>query len=132
MNKSKCEIQRAPSTTSSTANQYFLPYDDVILYMSKYLDFEDYYRGFIRVFWPKGEEDGVVRDILWHKSIHKFESTFFNGKCLKIEYSFDPERTRKDRVHINFVVARTKCNIIVCMTMRSKYIIFEVVDRRYA
>lgn len=78
MKKSKCKTQRSPSTTSSTSNQYFLPYD-VILYTSKYLDFQDY-RGFIRVFWLNGEEDVVVRDILWHKSIHKFESTFFNGK----------------------------------------------------
>ncbi|ULM71690.1 repeat element 34 protein [Diadegma fenestrale ichnovirus] len=73
---------------------------DIFIYMSKFLDFEDY-RNFIRAFIPIGEENEYIRRRLWQLSTHKYDATFCNKKQLEIEYNFDPARMPEDRVLVN-------------------------------
>lgn len=73
---------------------------DLILYMAKYLEFEDY-RRFIKSLWPNNEECEIVRRELWKLSTHQFATKFLNGKPLEVEYNFDPARIKEDRVLIN-------------------------------
>lgn len=80
--------------------QLVLP-DDEMLYVSKYLSFADF-RNFVRSRWPRTKEcPRVIRRQLWRMSTHKIETTFINGKRIKIEYNFDPSRRNKDQVLIN-------------------------------
>ncbi|BAF45585.1 c3.1 [Tranosema rostrale ichnovirus] len=71
--------------------------DDVLLYFSKFVNFQDF-RSFIRFLWPNGDESDVIQEQLVRKSTHTFEATFFNEKKLKIVYNFDPERDDEERI----------------------------------
>lgn len=73
---------------------------DMILYLSKFMTFEDY-RNFIRSMWPRNDESEVIRAKLWQLSTHQFKTKFINGKPLEIEYNYDPERIPSKRVLIN-------------------------------
>lgn len=73
---------------------------DVILHMSAFLKFEDY-RKFVRALWPHGDEDDTVRQKLWQLSTHSISVEFCNGRLLEVEYNYDPERKREDRILIN-------------------------------
>lgn len=75
------------------------PYD-VILHMSGYLKFEDYIN-FVRALWPHGDEDDSVRNKLWQLSTRSIILEFCNGKPLKVEYNYDPDRETEDRILIN-------------------------------
>lgn len=72
---------------------------DVFLLISSYLTFTDF-QSFILAFWPEGVEEELIKKKLWAMSCHKFEATFYNGKCLEIEYNFDARREGRDRVLI--------------------------------
>lgn len=87
--------------------QIYLPLD-LILYFSKFLNFEDY-RSLVKSIWPDGNEAGeIVRATLWRLSTRIFEATFFNGKPLPVTYNFDPARTKEKRLLID-----TKCLVPV-------------------
>ncbi|BAF45725.1 repeat element protein-d6.2 [Ichnoviriform fugitivi] len=78
----------------------YLPLD-IILYLSKFLNFEDY-RSLVRSIWPDGQNQwDIVRATLWRLSTHTFEATFFNGKRLPIIYNFDAARMKEERVLID-------------------------------
>ncbi|ULM71688.1 repeat element 33 protein [Diadegma fenestrale ichnovirus] len=74
--------------------------NDVILHMSEFLTFEDY-RKFVRALWPNGDEDDTVRKKLWQLSTHSISVEFCNGRLLEVEYNYDSERKREDRILIN-------------------------------
>ncbi|BAF45727.1 repeat element protein-d6.3 [Ichnoviriform fugitivi] len=96
---SRSRNQRLPSVLPSE-EQPVLP-DDEMLCVSKYLSFADF-RNFVRSRWPRTKEcPRVIRRQLWRMSTHKIETTFINGKRIKIEYNFDPSRRNKDQVLIN-------------------------------
>lgn len=73
---------------------------DIILYLAKFLQFEDY-RNFIRSFWPANDECVTVRNKLWQLSTHKIACAFLNGKRLEIEYNFDASRPKENRILFN-------------------------------
>lgn len=83
----------------SEPRQLPLPFE-IFLYMSEFLDFEDY-RNFIRAFIPNGEENEYIRRRLWQLSTYKYYATFCNRRQLEIEYNFDPARLPEDRVLVN-------------------------------
>lgn len=83
----------------SESRHIFLPCE-MLLYMSNFLDFEDY-RNFIRAFIPNGEENEYISKKLWELSTHKYNATFCNKKQLEIEYNFDAARMPEERVLIN-------------------------------
>lgn len=83
----------------SEPRKFLLPCE-MFVFMSKFLEFEDY-RNFIRAFMPNGEENEYIRKILWQLSTHKYFATFCNKKLLEIEYNFDPARSPEDRVLVN-------------------------------
>lgn len=87
------------ASRGSEPRQFFLPCE-IAVYMSKFLDFEDY-RNFIRTFIPNGEKNEYIRKKLWQLSTHKYNATFCNKKQLEIEYNFDPARMLEDRVLVN-------------------------------
>lgn len=77
----------------------YLPLD-IILYLSKFLNFEDF-RSLGNAIWPDGNESDIVQATLWRLSTHVFEATFFNGKRLPIVYNFDAARMKEERVLID-------------------------------
>lgn len=82
-----------------TSKQIVLP-TEMILYMAKFLKFEDY-RSFIQSLGPNSDESEIFEAKLWQLSTHKFTATFLNGHQLPIEYNFDASRIKEDRVLIN-------------------------------
>nr|BAF45598.1 c7-1.1 [Tranosema rostrale ichnovirus] len=99
MHSQEYEISLLPSAPSSKRRHIFLPLD-IIFYMGKFLNFEDY-RSFIRSLRPDGAESDIFRAKLWELSTHNMEAIFLNGKRLEIQYNFDPERLERDLVLIN-------------------------------
>ncbi len=99
MSSQEDNISQTPSAVFSTSQDIFLS-SDIILYMSKFLSFEDY-KSFIQACWPNGDEDDTIRAKLWQLSTHKFKAEFLNGKQLEIEYNFDSTRTKENRILIN-------------------------------
>lgn len=94
-------------TTSREASQKSsppsaLPYlpCDIFLYMSKFLEFEDY-RNLIEAHWPDGGEDELIRRRLWKLSTGTYSTSFFNGKELQVEFSYDAKRPKEDRILLN-------------------------------
>ncbi|AIK25667.1 Rep1 [Hyposoter didymator ichnovirus] len=73
---------------------------DMLVYMSNFLDFEDY-RNFIRAFVPYDEENEEIRRRLWQLSTRQHCAVFCNKKQLVIEYNFDPARMPDERVLVN-------------------------------
>lgn len=73
---------------------------DIILYLARFLQFDDY-RNFIRCFWPANNECDVVRNKLWQMSTHEISIPFLNGKRVKIEYNFDASRMPEHRILFN-------------------------------
>lgn len=74
--------------------------NDIILHSSGFLKFEDY-RKLVRALWPDGNEDVTVRKKLWQLSTRSIRVEFCNGRLLKVEYNYDPERKREHRILIN-------------------------------
>ncbi len=79
--------------------RFHLP-EDIIIYMGKFLHFEDY-RNFIRSIWPNNGESESIRAKLWLMSTYRKKTTFMNGKRLEVEYNFDDSRRGEDRFLIN-------------------------------
>lgn len=92
-------MSELPGAAEPASSEIFLPLD-VIFHMANYLNFADY-RSFVRSIWPDGNESHSIRIKLWNLSTHKFQATFLNGKPVDIEYNFDPERKKDDRILIN-------------------------------
>ncbi|AIK25629.1 Rep1 [Hyposoter didymator ichnovirus] len=88
---------REPSPPPSAST--YLPCD-VLLHMSRYLQFEDY-RNLIEAFWPDGGEDELIRQRLWKLSSRIYSTSFFNGKPLQVEYNHDTQRPRQYRILLN-------------------------------
>ncbi|AHY22015.1 repeat element 26 [Diadegma semiclausum ichnovirus] len=87
-------------STVLTSAEIILP-DDTILYLSKYLSFVDF-RNFLLSLWPRKDQcPPAIRTKLWQMSTHKIETTFINGKRIKIEYNFDPSRRNEEEILIN-------------------------------
>ncbi len=82
-----------------TSKQIVLPLE-MILYMAKFMKFEDY-RSFIQSLWPNNDECDMVRRELWKLSTYQCETEFLNGNQLQVEYNFDPARRAEDRLLIN-------------------------------
>lgn len=93
-------MSQAPSTLApSTLEANVLPLD-VILYMSKFLSFVDFYR-FVQSLWPNGDKIDIVKSRLWRMSTHKITITLIGGKKIELEYNYDPFRTEDTRILIN-------------------------------
>lgn len=94
-------MSQAPSTLApSTLEANALPLD-VILYMSKFLSFVDFYK-FVQSLWPNGDEIiDIVQSRLWQMSTHKVTITLIEGKNMELEYNYDPFRTEDTRILIN-------------------------------
>lgn len=90
------EASRKPSPPSA------LPYlpCDIFLYMSQFLQFEDY-RNLIEACWPDGGEDELIRRRLWKLSTRIYSASFFNGKALQVEFNYDARRPKEDRILLN-------------------------------
>lgn len=95
-----CKILQAHSPEDVPEPWPRLISNDVILHMSGYLEFEDY-RNFVRALRPHGDEDDTVRKKLWQLSTRSISVEFCNGQLLEVEYNYDPERKREDRILIN-------------------------------
>ncbi|AHY21940.1 repeat element 5 [Diadegma semiclausum ichnovirus] len=76
-----------------------LPYD-IILYMSKFMNFQDY-KNFILAMWPNGDKEHAISAKLWRLSTYKYNEEFCNKKNFYIEFNYDPARPREDRLLIN-------------------------------
>lgn len=90
------KASRKPSPLSASI---YLPCD-IFLYMSQFLEFEDY-RNLIEAFWPDGGEDELIRQRLWKLSTRICSVNFYNEKELKVEYNYDPKRSKEDRILLN-------------------------------
>ncbi|ULM71606.1 repeat element 7 protein [Diadegma fenestrale ichnovirus] len=101
METSKNKVLRAPLALPRPPleEEIFVPLD-IILYLARFLKFEDY-RNFVRSLWPANDECDIVQNKLWQLSTHKIAVTFLNGKSLKIEYNFDASRTKQHRILFN-------------------------------
>lgn len=91
-------------TTSRKASRKPLPPSpftqlpcDVILYMSQFMEFEDY-ENLIEAVWPDGSEDQLIRQHLWKLSTRTYSTSFFNGKSLEIVYNYNAKRSKKDNI----------------------------------
>ncbi|CAH2098819.1 unnamed protein product [Euphydryas editha] len=73
---------------------------DIILYLAKFLRFDDY-RNFIKCFWPVDNEPDIIRKKMWQLSTHRIMTKFLNGQLLEIEYNFDASRTEENRILFN-------------------------------
>lgn len=91
--------QAASMLASSTLKPDALPLD-VILYMSKFLSFVDFYR-FVQSLWPNPDKADIVQSKLWRMSTYKITITFVKGKKMELEYNYDPFRTEDARILIN-------------------------------
>lgn len=103
MDEQNCETSRPPipmTSHSSTVALIDLPLD-IILYMAKFLSFEDY-KSFVRSLWPDNNECESVRRKLWELSTHKIRVKFINGKELDIEYNYDISRPKVDHILLNW------------------------------
>lgn len=90
------KASRKPSPLSASI---YLPCD-IFLYMSQFLEFEDY-RNLIEAFWPDGGEDELIRQRLWKLSTRICSVNFYDEIELKVEYNYDPKRSKKDRILLN-------------------------------
>ncbi|AHY21943.1 repeat element 6 [Diadegma semiclausum ichnovirus] len=79
--------------------EIFIPLD-IILYMSKYLEFQDYH-SFVRAFWPNGDEVEEVRAKLWQVSTHQVTTEFLNGQPISVTFNYNPWRTDDERLLID-------------------------------
>ncbi|BAF45701.1 repeat element protein-c18.3 [Ichnoviriform fugitivi] len=73
---------------------------DIILYMSKFLSFANFYR-FVQSLWPHQDLSDVIESRLWRMSTHKIAITLFGGKEMELEYNYDPFRPEDTRILIN-------------------------------
>lgn len=91
MDLQKRKISRASPLQPSLTSKKIVLSEDMILYMSNFLNFEDY-RSFIRALWPNNDERQIFRDQLWKMSTHRINTKFLNTKRLIVEYNYDPAR----------------------------------------
>lgn len=77
----------------------YLPHD-IILCIGDYVKLEDY-RNFIEALWPNGCQDEDIQKKMWKISTHNIDAMFFNRNFVNIEYNFDSERIKEDRILIN-------------------------------
>ncbi|AHY21976.1 repeat element 16 [Diadegma semiclausum ichnovirus] len=94
--KTSREASRKPSPPSDSP---YLPCD-MLLYMSQFLQFENY-RNLIEAYWPDGGEDQLIRRRLWKLSTRVYSTKFFNGKELQVEFNYDAKRPKEDRILLN-------------------------------
>lgn len=101
MESTKSRVLRAPAVLRSPLleGEIVVPLD-IVLYLAKFLQFEDY-RNFVRALWPAHDEDDVIQTTLWQLSTHTTEIEFLNGKRLNIGYNFDASRTKENRILFN-------------------------------
>lgn len=81
----------SPVSSASTEKEFCIPLD-IILHVSKYLEFKDYH-SFVRAFWPDGDEVEEVRAKLWKLSTHQVTTDFLNGQPISVTFNYNPWRT---------------------------------------
>lgn len=91
MDSYKRKISGASSLIPSLTSKKIVLSEDMILYMSKFLNFKDY-RSFIQALWPNKNEKQIFRDQLWKMSTYRINTKFLNTKRLIVEYNYDPAR----------------------------------------
>ncbi|AIK25619.1 Rep1 [Hyposoter didymator ichnovirus] len=72
---------------------------DIFLYMSQFLEFQDYWN-LIEAFFPNGDEDDLIQQRIWKLSTRRILTRFFDpiSEPLEIEYNYDANRSEKDRI----------------------------------
>ncbi|XP_046415809.1 uncharacterized protein LOC124177470 [Neodiprion fabricii] len=86
--------ERAGSELPVSASQPIAFPLDTVLYMGKFMDFQDY-KKFILSLYPNNIVSDLIQKKLWQLSTHRTGTIFINGKPIVIEYNFDPSRLRE-------------------------------------